>query len=138
MGRRYRDPIRVWSGPDQGGPIGPVPVRFRWRWRTYVITEVLDRWIEAGQWWTTAGEALRVSGGTPPPLPAAAAATATAAATAAVSAVVAATATATTTDRTIWRVEARAPGASGVFDLCERVPATEGRDQVWLLVAVVD
>ena len=130
MGRRYRDPIRVWSGPDQGGPIGSVPVRFRWRWRTYVITEVLDRWIEAGQWWTTAGEALRASGGTPPPLPATAAA--------AVSAVVAATATATTTDRTIWRVEARAPGASGVFDLCERVPATGGRDQVWLLVAVVD
>ena len=124
MGRRYRDPIRVWSGPDQGGPIGPVPVRFRWRWRTYVITEVLDRWIEAGQWWTTAGEALRASGDTQSPVPAATAA---------------ATATATaTTDRTIWRVEARAPGASGVFDLCERVPATGGRDQVWLLVAVVD
>lgn len=120
MGRRYRDPIRVWSGPDQGGPIGPVPVRFRWRWRTYVITEVLDRWIEAGQWWTTAGEGLRASGDTQSPVPAA-------------------TATATaTTDRTIWRVEARAPGASGVFDLCERVPATGGRDQVWLLVAVVD
>ena len=123
MGRRYRDPIRVWSGPDQGGPIGPVPVRFRWRWRTYVITEVLDRWIEAGQWWTTAGEGLRASGDTQSPVPAAAAA---------------ATATAITTDRTIWRVEARAPGASGVFDLCERVPATGGRDQVWLLVAVVD
>ena len=135
MGRRYRDPIRVWSGPDQGGPIGSVPVRFRWRWRTYVITEVLDRWIEAGQWWTTAGEGLRASGDTQSPVPAA---TAAATATAAVSAVVAATATATTTDRTIWRVEARAPGASGVFDLCERVPATGGRDQVWLLVAVVD
>ncbi len=125
MGRRYRDPIRVWSGPDQGGPIGPVPVRFRWRWRTYVITEVLDRWIEAGQWWATAGEALRASGGAQSPL-----ATATATATAVADAV--------TIDRTIWRVEARAAGTNGVFDLCERVPATGGRDQVWLLVAVVD
>lgn len=110
MGRRYCDPIRVWLGPDQGGLIGQVPVRFRWRWCTYVVTEVLDRWIEAGQWWASAGAALR-SGNCED---------------------------GQAGDRRVWRVEARAPGRTGVFDLCEHTPAAGRRDQPWLLVAALD
>ncbi len=107
MSRRYRDQIRVWQGPQQA--MGAVPVRFRWRRRTYVITEILGRWIEAGSWWAGAGAALRTETGVAPERP--------------------------QTERLVWRVEARTTGRTGVFDLCE----TDARsDAPWLLLAAVD
>ncbi len=109
MSRRYRDPIRVWQGPHQGDAIGAVPVRFRWRRRTYVVTEILGRWIEAGSWWPAAGAALRVESGLAPDRP--------------------------HQDRRVWRVEARATGRTGVFDLCQ----TEAHaDAPWVLLAALD
>ncbi len=123
MSRRYSEPIRVWVGPHQGGAgaaLGSVPVRFRWRWRTYVVTEVLGRWIEGGAWWP--------------------------AVTAAISTVGARSPAASGPDRRVWRVEARTEGRTGVFDLCDQRPVDDTQppaapgvgDRRWLLLAAVD
>lgn len=45
MSRRYDRPIECAC--DSTGR----PTRFRWRGKAYRVTEVLDSWIEVGEWW---------------------------------------------------------------------------------------
>lgn len=59
MSRRYADPIQV-------SPAGAAaPGGFRWRRRSYRVTAVLARWIEARPWWHDAlpGERNGAAGG---------------------------------------------------------------------------
>lgn len=45
MSRRYDQPVDCWT--DAEGQ----PVRFRFKNRTYYVQEVIDSWIEIGEWW---------------------------------------------------------------------------------------
>lgn len=59
MSRRYSDRIRVVLQPGtdpDSDPVEPQPPRsFAWRGRSYRVVAVLARWVEAEQWWRTAG-----------------------------------------------------------------------------------
>lgn len=46
MSRRYDSPVECRS--DAAGR----PVQFRWRGKLYRVAEVLDWWIEVGEWWS--------------------------------------------------------------------------------------
>jgi hypothetical protein len=46
MGRRCAEPIEVRRRDD-------VPEQFLWRSRLYVIQDVLEHWLESGQWWSS-------------------------------------------------------------------------------------
>lgn len=59
MSRQYRDICMVVRGSDtQAAHVSrpadvraAAPVRFRWRYRTYEVRELLGFWIESGPWW---------------------------------------------------------------------------------------
>ncbi|MFN8127037.1 MAG: DUF6504 family protein [Candidatus Nanopelagicales bacterium] len=52
MSRRYADPVQVWTD-DTGAP-----TRIRWRGRTYLVTDRLGYWVEAGSWWSAVTAAV--------------------------------------------------------------------------------
>ena len=59
MSRRHADLVEV---DTQAAPAGPVPARFRWAGRQYVVREVLARWTESGSWWRAQAVTALTSG----------------------------------------------------------------------------
>ena len=131
MSRQYRDICIVVRGADtygthasrsadvQGADIrGAAPVRFRWRYRTYHVRELLGFWIESGPWWMhwrTSRHPARTS-----PSPGQADQHR-----------VAPPSGAFPIERQVWRVSATtncATGSSGVYDLVHE----PGSDTWWL------
>lgn len=101
MGRRHAEAIEV-QRRDQ------VPDQFLWRSRLYVVREVLEHWLEAGQWWASA-PAMALAGGVDVP-----------AAAASDRAVPEGPGPIDDGEREFWRVEAGAGRSAslGIYDLC--------------------
>ena len=129
MSRKYRDVCTVVRGSDTDGahvasPTGvgaDAPVRFRWRYRTYEVRELLGFWFESGPWWmhwarsrqsVPVSSQLGLGDQYAPPLPGA-----------------------YPIDKQVWRVSAttrRGTDCSGVYDLIhEPASGTWWLDRVW-------
>jgi hypothetical protein len=118
MGRCFAEPIEVRRRDD-------VPEQFLWRSRLYVIRDVLEHWVECGQWWSST-PAMALAAGSDAP---GASAGGSAGTSASVSASI------DDGDREFWRVEAAAGRSAppGVYDLC-----FDWSRGSWLLMEVHD
>lgn len=59
MGRRFAEPIEVRRRDE-------VPEQFLWRSRLYAVRDVLEHWVEAGQWWASRAAMALAAGGDAP------------------------------------------------------------------------